>query len=51
MTPLEPTVLVAGIVALLIMVHAGVGKRRLAWRVTRCPVCDHPLKECTCRWL
>lgn len=51
MTTLDPTYVLAGVVALLIMVRAGVDKRRLAWRVSRCPVCHHPVKECTCRWL
>jgi hypothetical protein len=42
-----------GAVALagFLMVVAGVGMKRLRWRVVECPVCHHPRQLCTCRWL
>lgn len=40
-------ILVAGV----LMVLAGMSKRRFAWRSAACPVCHHPRTACTCRWL
>ena len=42
---------VASLIAGLLMVYAGLGKKRLGWRRAECPVCHHPLKSCTCRSL
>jgi len=39
------------IVAGVLMVLAGVGKKGLLWREPECPVCHHPRSLCTCRWL
>jgi hypothetical protein len=39
------------VVASLLMIVAGLGKKRLRWRTVECPVCHHPRGSCTCRWL
>lgn len=41
----------ACVAATVVMVAAGVGKKRLRWRTTTCPVCHHERGSCTCRWL
>lgn len=43
--------LTACVVAMALMVDAGVLRRRLAWRTHRCSVCHRPLGSCSCRWL
>ena len=48
MAPLDPT---AVLVASVLMVLAGMAKRKFQWRMTECPVCHHPKGRCTCRWL
>jgi len=48
MSPLDP---VAVLVASVLMVLAGMAKRRFVLRDTECPVCRHPRSACTCRWL
>lgn len=45
-SPLVALVVLAG----LLMVLAGVGKKQLVWRAARCPVCRHPRGHCICRW-
>lgn len=39
------------LLAALLMVAAGLSKKRLSWRTTTCPVCHHARTSCTCRWL
>lgn len=46
-----PLRLGAIVVASVLMIVAGVGKKRLQWRTVECPVCHHPRGSCTCRWL
>lgn len=47
-SPLFTLALVA--VAGLIMLRAGMLKRRLVWRDQRCPVCGRPRSSCICYW-
>jgi len=42
---------VAALLAGILMTVAGVHKKRLRWRSVECPVCHHPYRSCTCRWL
>jgi hypothetical protein len=42
--------LAPSLLASVLMVAAGVGKKRLVWKRTRCAVCKHPRGFCTCRW-
>jgi hypothetical protein len=44
----DPT---AAIVASVLMVLAGLVKRRIGWRAVECPVCHNEKQRCTCRWL
>jgi hypothetical protein len=48
MAPLDPTAVLA---ASVLMVLAGMAKKRFRWRDAQCPVCHHPRGACTCRWL
>jgi len=43
-------VALAGLAAYL-MTSLGLELKKLAHRVTYCPVCHHPRAHCTCRWL
>lgn len=39
------------VVASVLMIIAAVDKKQLRWRTVECPVCHHPRRSCTCRWL
>jgi prepilin signal peptidase PulO-like enzyme (type II secretory pathway) len=43
------TFLAVAVIASLLMLRAGIAKRRLVWR-SRCPSCGHPMRYCTCYW-
>ena len=41
----------AALVASVLMILAGMAKRRFVLRAPECPVCHHRRNACTCRWL
>jgi len=45
------TQLAALALASLLMVLAGNARKRLVVKWSRCPVCHHERRRCTCRWL